>query len=102
MATLANPMKNYIRQLALAKLIYTYGGMNVPISFLCFRNLIGLYKRGTTDDSMFVCENYDLNITATNHLFYPDSHFMGAKKKNGTMKKRKAHQKNKTYRYSEG
>ena len=86
MSSLANPMKNYIRQLALAKLIYTYGGMNVPISFLCFRNLIGLYKRGTTDDSMFVCENYDLNITATNHLFYPDSNFMGAPKHNETVK----------------
>jgi hypothetical protein len=86
MSTLANPMKSYIRHLALAKLIYTYGGMNVPISFLCFRNLIGLYKRGTTDDSMFVCENYDLNITATNHLFYPDSNFMGAPKHNETVK----------------
>jgi hypothetical protein len=86
MALLADPMKCYIRQLALAKLIYNYGGINVPISFLCFRDLIGLYNRGTHDDSMFVCENYDMNVTSTNKLFYPDSRFMGAKKENETVK----------------
>jgi len=87
MSMLADPMKCYIRKLALAKLIYIYGGINVPISFLCFRDLIGLYNRGTNDDTMFVCENYDLNITATNHLFYPDANFMGASKHNETVKK---------------
>ena len=86
MDTLADPMKSYVRQLALAKLMYTYGGINVPISFLCFRDLIGLYNSGTNDDSMFVCENYDSNITSTNKLFYPDSKFMGAKKENETVK----------------
>ena len=86
MSILADPMKCYIRQLAIAKLIYTYGGLNVPISFLCFRDLIGLYNKGTNNDSMFVCENYDLNVTSTTKLFYPDSHFMGAKKENNTVK----------------
>jgi hypothetical protein len=86
MSLLADPMKCYIRHLALAKLIYNYGGMQVPISFLCFRDLIGLYNRGTNDDSMFVCENYDINITSTNKLFYPSACFMGAKKENETVK----------------
>lgn len=71
-------MKCNIRQLCIAKLIHRYGGMNVPISFLCFKNLIGLYNKGTNDDTMFVCENYDLNITSTNKLFYPNTGFMGA------------------------
>jgi hypothetical protein len=70
----------------MAKLIYTYGGLNVPISFLCFRDLISLYNRGTNDDSMFVCEKYDSNITATTKLFYPSACFMGAKKENDTVK----------------
>jgi hypothetical protein len=82
---LSDPMKCYMRQLAIAKLIYTYGGMNVPISFLCFKNLIGLYNKGINDDTMFVCENYDSNITATNKLFYPNAGFMGAKKENSTL-----------------
>lgn len=86
MSILADPMKCYVRQLAIAKLIYTYGGLNVPISFLCFTDLIKLYNRGTNDDTMFVCENYDSNITSTNRLFYPSAKFMGAKKENDTVK----------------
>ena len=83
---LSDPMKCYVRQLAMAKLIYAYGGLNVPISFLCFKDLIGLYNKGTNDDTMFVCENYDLNITSTNKLFYPNTGFMGAAKENHTIK----------------
>jgi len=83
---LAEPMKCNIRQLCITKLIYTYGGINVPISFLCFKNLIGLYNKGTNNNTMFVCENYDLNITSTNKLFYPNIGFMGAKKENHTIK----------------
>jgi len=83
---ISEPMKCYFRQLAMAKLIYNYGGLNVPISFLCFRDLVGLYNKGTNDDSMFVCENYDMNITSTNNLFYPNANFMGAKKENDTIK----------------
>lgn len=83
---ISEPIKGYVRQLAMAKLIYTYGGLNVPISFLCFQNLIGLYNKGTNDDLMFVCENYNMNITSTNKLFYPNANFMGAKKNNATIK----------------
>lgn len=86
MNLISDPMKCYVRQLAMSKLIYTYGGLNVPISFLCFRDLIGLYNKGTNDDSMFVCENYDTNVTSTNKLFYPNANFMGARKENDTVK----------------
>ena len=92
---LSEPMSCYVRQLALAKLLYHYGGLNVPISFLCFKDLISLWKRGTNDnktndnktndEQMFVCENYDMNITSTSNLFYPNSQFMGAKKNNETL-----------------
>lgn len=83
---LADPIKCYVRQMALAKLIYIYGGMCVPISFLCFRDLISLYGKGTNNESMFVCENYDANITSTNKLFYPNLGFFGAKKENETVR----------------
>jgi hypothetical protein len=45
-----------------------------------------MYNRGTNDETMFVCENYDSNITSMNKLFYPDAHFMGARKENHTIK----------------
>uniref|UniRef100_A0A6C0IRU9 Uncharacterized protein n=1 Tax=viral metagenome TaxID=1070528 RepID=A0A6C0IRU9_9ZZZZ len=86
MGQLADPTKTYIRQMAITKLLYNYGGLNVPISFLAFRDLIELYERGTNNDKMFVCENYDTNITSTNKLFYPSMNFMGAKKNNHQVK----------------
>jgi hypothetical protein len=78
----ADPILSNIRQLALAKLVYAYGGVNVPISFLCFKDIIGLYEKGTNGDTMFVCENMTSNITSTTDLFCPDARFFGAKKNN--------------------
>ena len=78
----ADPILSNIRQLAIAKLIHAYGGINVPISFLCCRDLIGLYEKGTNQNTMFVCENVNMNITSTTDLYYPDARFMGAKKNN--------------------
>jgi len=77
---LSDPMLSYMRQLALTKLIYIYGGMVTPVSFLCFKDLIHLYDIGTSGNTMFVCENTDTNITSTSYLYYPDIRFMGAKK----------------------
>lgn len=76
-----------VRQLLIAKLIHIYGGISVPISFLCCKDLIGLYEKGIRDDTMFVCENINTNITSTNDMFYPDIRFMGAKKNNEMMNK---------------
>jgi hypothetical protein len=83
---LSEPISSYIRQLALVKLLYHYGGMHVPISFLCFRDLIGLWNNGTNNNQLFVCENNDMNITSTSNMFYPNSQFMGAIKTNDTVK----------------
>jgi len=82
---ISDPLLCYVRQLAIGKLIYNYGGMVTPISFLCFKDLIDLYQKGTKGDCMFVCENVSTNISATNNLFYPDTSFMGAPKKNDQM-----------------
>lgn len=85
LATVAEPILTNVRQLAIAKLIHLYGGVNVPISFLCSRDIIGLYEKGIRDDTMFVCENINTNISATNNMFFPDARFMGAKKNNEMM-----------------
>jgi hypothetical protein len=79
---ISDPILCNIRQLGLAKLLHIYGGVNVPISFLCFKDLIGLYEKGTNGDTMFVCENVSSNITSTTDLFCPDARFFGATKNN--------------------
>jgi hypothetical protein len=89
--TVPEPTKGYIRQMALAKLIYIYGGINVPISFLCFRDLISLYENGTRHDNMFVCENFNNKVNMSRSigpqksLFYPNCEFFGANKENETV-----------------
>lgn len=86
MSKLSDPILKYVRQLALIKLIDRYGGMTVPIEFVCFQNLKRLYEKGTQNDSMFVCENVNKNITSTAYDFCPDLRFIGAKKDNHTIK----------------
>ena len=82
LSMVGDPIVSNIRQLAMSKLIYNYGGISVPISFLCFKDLIDMYERGANSDKMFVCENVNTNISATNNQFYPDTTFFGAKKNN--------------------
>jgi hypothetical protein len=93
LSVIGDPIVSNVRQLAMGKLIYNYGGMSVPISFLCFKDLIDMYDRGisSTNDNkginkMFVCENVNTNISATNNQFYPDTAFIGAKKNTPKLK----------------
>jgi hypothetical protein len=86
MTKLANPILENIRHLGLIKLLYIYGGLICPISFLCMKDLIYLYDKGIKNDKMFICENIDKNITSTNYQFYPDIGFCGAPKENQTVK----------------
>lgn len=81
MKLVSNPIKKNIRKLGLAKLLYTYGGIVVPISFLCMKDLIDMYLRGTSNSKLFVCQNIDYNSTSSVYEFYPDIRFMGAEKK---------------------
>jgi hypothetical protein len=82
MKTITDPILANMRMLGLMKLIHIYGGLLCPLSFVCMKNLIGLYDKGIINDKMFVCENNNSNITSTTHDFYPDLAFCGAKKNN--------------------
>ena len=52
----ADPMKSDLRDIALLKIIHTYGGMIVPDSFLCSKNLIDTYNNGIANDLPFMAE----------------------------------------------
>lgn len=80
MTIISDPIKRYMREMGWVKLLKKYGGMVVPPSFLCMRDLMEMYTTGTMGGKMFLCENNDRNITSTTHEFYPNMHFMGAEK----------------------
>lgn len=39
-----NPVNSYLRELGMLQLLYFYGGIRVPNSFLCLKSLMPLYK----------------------------------------------------------
>jgi len=82
----ANPIKSKLRELALAKVLYNYGGFVVPNSFICFENLIDTYNTYTGNNKMFVGELVDRNSTSQQVNFFPNTKFMGCEKENSTMK----------------
>ena len=55
MSKISSPISDNMRKLGIMKLIYIYGGLNCPISFLCMRNLFELYSKGITGEKMFFC-----------------------------------------------
>lgn len=79
---LTDPILYNIRQLGLIKLIYIYGGMICPISFICLKDLIGLYNKGTTNNKVFVCENHAYDISSSSYKVYPDISLIGSPKNN--------------------
>jgi len=80
MKLIADPIKSKIRELALAKILYYYGGMIVPNSFLCFKSLIPIYNEGVKNDSMFVCEMLSRSVVSSIVDFFPSSKIMGCVK----------------------
>lgn len=80
----AEPMKSQFRDIAMLQLLYYYGGLVVPNSFLCTRNLIDLYEQ--SKNTWFVCENInrtlDTTIDKLNTSFIPDILFTGCLKNN--------------------
>lgn len=86
----SNPIKENIRKLALAKILYTYGGMLLPSSFACFTNLISMYNDGISGNcnpsctvgSMFVGELLERDGTGPvdKEDFCPSTKMMGCQK----------------------
>lgn len=80
MTIISEPILGNMRKLGLTKLLYKYGGIITPVSFLCMQDLIGLYNKGTRGNKLFLCETVDRNITSTDFDFYPNINFSGAPK----------------------
>ena len=85
LSLVANPIKMKIRQLALAKTLYNYGGFLLPSSFLCFQNLAPLYYSLTNSGKMFVGELIAHTDVSDKVGFFPTTKFMGCQKGSPTM-----------------
>jgi hypothetical protein len=92
LSLIAEPFKSRIRQIGLTELVYYYGGMVLPNSFLCMKPLKNFYLDATASDKPFVCEavNRTANITRQGQMgrlaFLPDLRIFGANKNDETIK----------------
>lgn len=90
MSTLAEPMKSLVRQAGMVELVYYYGGMVLPNSFLCTKPLLPFYNAAVEGGRAFVCEQVNHSVNLAKHqqryAFLPNTYIMGAAKNNGTIK----------------
>ena len=83
---LSSPVKENIRKLALANVLYEYGGLLIPNSTIVMKDLIGIYNLKTKTTDMFSGEFINKNVTNEYSRFFPTHKFLGCKKKSNAMK----------------
>jgi hypothetical protein len=89
---LAEPFKTRAREIGLMELVYYYGGMVLPNSFLCMKPLRDFYLDATAGDKPFVCEfvNRSTNVVRQGSegrlAFLPCLRMIGANKHDPTIK----------------
>lgn len=86
MTKISDPILSNMRTLGMAKLLYIYGGLVCPLSFVCLKDLSSLYIKGTRGDKMFVCETINRTATSSDLDFFPNVSFFGAPKECETIK----------------
>tara|TARA_B110000046_G_scaffold109846_1_gene117132 strand:+ start:7746 stop:8705 length:960 start_codon:yes stop_codon:yes gene_type:complete len=74
---LASPIKEHVRSLAMAQLLYKYGGMCLPITTIVLKDLHPLYANGIKNKGCFVGETINRNISSTYTATYANKDIMG-------------------------
>lgn len=77
---ISNPHKEYVRTLALAKILYNYGGLLIEPSLVLFKSLKPIYDKVLETEKMCVAEfpNESSNAHVMNYM--PSTKFIGCKK----------------------
>lgn len=79
----AEPLRSQLRTIGFLKIIYYYGGMFVPSSFICQRNLAPLYYEYADSKLAFCFEQ--VNRTVSQRVFIPNLTFFGACKNHASI-----------------
>ena len=89
MESLSPHHKMIYRHIGILSLIYHYGGMTLPNSFLCFKNLDETYQKLTSEKKPFVFETknraLDLSYSRNPPSLVPDIQCIGALKNDETI-----------------
>jgi hypothetical protein len=83
LSTIPDPIKSNMRKLGLCKILYLYGGLLLPSSFLCMKDLYDFYRGYLTKGKdMFVGTFINNNVTSQYGItdFMPDIRLIGCKR----------------------
>lgn len=78
LATLSEPFKSNFREVGMLQLLYIYGGVVLPNSFICMKNVAPLYKEMINNSRPFFAE--EINNASSAGTFVPGMQVMGAQK----------------------
>uniref|UniRef100_A0A6C0KGM8 Uncharacterized protein n=1 Tax=viral metagenome TaxID=1070528 RepID=A0A6C0KGM8_9ZZZZ len=84
---LPDPIRCHTRQLAIMKLLYYYGGLICPNSFVPLKSLKNLYEQNIKVHDCFVGEFVDRNSTSALVNFFPNPRLVGCKKNSSSLRK---------------
>jgi len=84
---ISNPVKKHMRTLALAKLLYYFGGMLVPASTIVLKDLKPVYDSALSSNSCFSAQMIDRGSTSTYTQFFPNTRLLGCEKNSKGMKR---------------
>jgi hypothetical protein len=86
MNKLADPLKSHFRKLAMTKILYNYGGMFVPPSYIALKPMSELYYTGLQNKECFVVELPSKSIISNIKDTQPSLSFIGCAKQHPVMK----------------
>ena len=75
------PSKKHYRFVGFLHLLFLYGGMVLPSSFLCFQDLISVYE-DHIKKGLFVTETVPASVLSESTQSFPTANIIGAEKKN--------------------
>tara|TARA_Y100001970_G_C14239975_1_gene864283 strand:+ start:1812 stop:2792 length:981 start_codon:yes stop_codon:yes gene_type:complete len=77
---LPNNLKKYVRRMGICKILYKYGGMKIPKSFLATKCLRDFYYEGISENKMFCVENINNTPSNFEKKFLADDIILGCNK----------------------
>lgn len=86
MNSVSEPTRSHYRFLAFLHLLYLYGGVILPPSFLCFKNIESVYYDHIKHNRIFATECPPVSIVAGDTRVFACSKILGAQKQNESMK----------------
>ena len=86
MNILTKPIDSHMRNYALGKLLYYYGGMIVPCSTIAIQDFKPIYDRGVSNHGCFTVEKLNRTSASTYKQYFPTMKIMGCNRKNKIIK----------------